>query len=149
MYSAHNFNIELSHLRDTWDQCDEGEGRFAFYKYLEEVYRLYADLRANDAAQWSVEQIVQQFDKKPKYQNHLIRMIIDVTCSADRKTKVFGRELCGSLGVNAVIGRTSALSFGEMAGRRAALNNSRKLGQRGVAIVITRGRLLVQFLRIN
>ena len=87
MYSAHYFKLKLIHLRDAWRQCSEAKSRFAFYKYLEEVYRLYADLRANDVVQWGGEQIVQRFDKKPKYQNHLIRLILDATCSADRKTK--------------------------------------------------------------
>ena len=87
MYSSYYYNVELSRLQDVWGQCIEAKSRFAFYKYLEEVYHLYADLRANDAVQWGVKEIVLQFDKKPNYQNHLFRLILDATCNADRKTK--------------------------------------------------------------
>src|SRR5674476_392740 len=80
MYGNHHLNVQLSQLRNLWDQCAETKSRFEFYKYLEEVYCLYADLRTHKSARWIVEQIVQQFDQKPKYQNHPIRLILDATC---------------------------------------------------------------------
>lgn len=87
MYSNHHLKCELQSLKETWDQCEEADGRFAFYKFLQEVFRLYADLRDHKAGRRAVEQIVLEFDKKPNYQNHLFRAILDATCSVDRKTK--------------------------------------------------------------
>ena len=53
------------------------------------------------------------------------------------------------LGVNVGIGKILVLSFGEMAAQAVAPNNSRKLSQSVVAIFITKGHALVQFLRTD
>ena len=53
------------------------------------------------------------------------------------------------LGVNVGIGKILVLSFGEMAAQPVAPNNSRKLSQSVVAIFITKGHALVQFLRTD
>ena len=77
----------LEDLDNAWVRCADSDSRFAFYEYLELIYRFYADLQKEGQERWAVKQLSERISELPLYEKDLVRMLIDASCDADRKTK--------------------------------------------------------------
>ena len=68
--------------------------RFAFYAYLSAVFAFYTSLRQKNEAKISAHRIAKLFGIRTQKRTHSIRVIIDATSLADKKTKSrFSRAL--------------------------------------------------------
>jgi hypothetical protein len=82
------------HLRQTIDdlrrlerKCFTSRSRFAFYDYLAAVIELYVQLRRTKQAKKAAARIAKLFGLRSQRRTHPIRVIIDATSTAEKKTK--------------------------------------------------------------
>ena len=68
-------------------KCFASRSRFAFYDYLAAVFELYVRLRRTRQAKKSARLIAKLFGLRKQNSTHPIRVIIDVTSTADIKTR--------------------------------------------------------------
>jgi hypothetical protein len=77
----------ISSLRGIEKRCFGSRQRFAFYEYLEAVFKLYERLRRKNKAKSSARRIAELCGIRTRNRTHSIRLIIDATSSADKKSK--------------------------------------------------------------
>lgn len=85
--SNHLIGREIARLKRLYNTClletRPGKKRFAFYDYLYEVYKTYDQWRADLGA----DEIKRQIGTPLNSDQHLPKLIIDASCTADHKTK--------------------------------------------------------------
>lgn len=78
----------LDHLIELWEAVSTSRGRDWFYDYLAAVYKYYYELRRHHIARKTADAIQTRLSEgEAKFRNHPIRVLIDATCTADRRTK--------------------------------------------------------------
>ena len=77
----------ISDLKKLEQQCFASRNRFEFYRYLAAVYRLYAELRRDNASQHGPRRIAKLFNLDGRQHVHPLRHIIDASSQANDKTK--------------------------------------------------------------
>lgn len=87
MEKYYTIDPAVDELIEEWERCSEANRRFSFYGYLELVYRLYVDLLKKEQERWAIKKLTECMRDQPLYENDLVRMLIDASCDADRKTK--------------------------------------------------------------
>ena len=81
------FRQRISALQKLEAECFASRKRFEFYRYLAAVYRLYAELKRANEIQTSVQRLAAWFNLDTGQHVHPIRLIIDASSQADRRTK--------------------------------------------------------------
>jgi hypothetical protein len=86
--------ISVRQLRQTIDglrrlerKCFASRSRFAFYEYLAGVFELYVQLRRKNQARQAARRIANLVGLHKQKGAHPIRVIIEVTSTADLKTR--------------------------------------------------------------
>ena len=77
----------ISDLGKLERRCFATRKRFEVYRYLAAVYPLYAELMRANEIQTSVQRIAAWFNLDTRKHAHPIRLIIDASSEADRRTK--------------------------------------------------------------
>src|SRR5271165_6626595 len=77
----------IDDLRKLERKCFASRSRFAFYDYLAVVFEFYVQLRRTKQAKKAATLIVKSFGLRSKKGTHPIRVIIDATSTAEKKTK--------------------------------------------------------------
>lgn len=89
--SDHQFARDIARLKRLYEkslrETRPGRQRFAFYKFLYEVYAVHAHWRANLGMREIIRQIVDVTKTPLDLHQHLLKLIVDASCSADFKTK--------------------------------------------------------------
>lgn len=87
-YELHEREGTLDHLVELWEVVSTSRGRDWFYDYLAAVYKCYYELRRHRIARKTTDRIQMEITEgEAKFRNHPIRVLIDATCTADRRTK--------------------------------------------------------------
>jgi hypothetical protein len=63
-----------------------GKKRFAFYEYLYQVYAMHAQWRT-EARSSEVRKQISEFCARSKLDQHMLKLMIDASCTADHKTR--------------------------------------------------------------
>jgi hypothetical protein len=87
MYKDWELQQVVRRLRQIEGRWFQSRRRYEFYGYLLAVYRLYRRLRRRRAAQQAAARIAALFGLKIRKGTHALRVIIDATSRADKKTK--------------------------------------------------------------
>jgi hypothetical protein len=77
----------ITELRALERQCFRAKRRFAFYEYLAAVFETYRRLRRRDDEERMLKRLGRRLNIPITPDGHLIRILIDLTSSADPKTK--------------------------------------------------------------
>ena len=77
----------ISDLKRLEEKCFASRNRFGFYLYLASVYELYADLRRTKATEHLARRIAELSHAVTRKHAHPIRLIIDASSQASKKTK--------------------------------------------------------------
>jgi hypothetical protein len=78
----------LDYVAELWEVVSTSRGRDWFYDYLAAVYKYYYELRRHRIARKTTDEIQTKLSEgEAKFRNHPIRVLIDATCTADRRTK--------------------------------------------------------------
>jgi hypothetical protein len=77
----------IDDLRRLERNCFASRSRFAFYEYLAAVFEFYAQLRRTKQAKKGATLVAGLFGLRSQRRTHPIRVIIDATSTADKKTK--------------------------------------------------------------
>ena len=89
--STQQFVHKIARLKRLYETCSResrpGKKRFAFYEYLYEVCVLHAQCRAGVGAGEIKRWIVGASKMPLKADVHVLKLLIDASCLADRKTK--------------------------------------------------------------
>ena len=87
MASDRALRREIVLLKRLEGECFRSRCRFHFYAYLRAVFGFYWRLRRNNEAKISAQRIANLFEPCGNKNGHPIRIIIDASSQADRKTK--------------------------------------------------------------
>jgi hypothetical protein len=87
LISERHLRKTIDDLRELERKCFAARNRFAFYDYLAAVFDLYVQLRRTRQAKKAASCIAKLFGPRKQDRAHPIRVIIDVTSTADIKTK--------------------------------------------------------------
>ena len=77
----------ISALQRLEQQCFVSRNRFGFYRYLGAVNEFYAELKQANEIQTSVQRMTELFNLDSRQRVHPIRLIIDASSQASKKTK--------------------------------------------------------------
>jgi hypothetical protein len=77
----------MNRIKDIWKAASTSRRRTAIYDYLSAVYELYALLRRFRRALAVTEDIRGDMEPRAKFRKHPIRILLDASCDADRRTK--------------------------------------------------------------
>ena len=77
----------ITNLKSLERKCFDLRSRFAFYEYLAAVFELYVRLRRTKQAKPAARRIAMLTGLRNQDRTHPIRIIIDVTSTADIKTR--------------------------------------------------------------
>jgi hypothetical protein len=78
----------LDYLSELWAAVTATRSRDWFYDYLAAVYKYYYELRRHRVARKTAQEIqIVLSGGRAKFRNHPIRVLLDATCTADRRTK--------------------------------------------------------------
>jgi hypothetical protein len=90
-YSIKRLGREFARLKRLYTECSRenrpGKRRFAFYEYLYEVYALHSSWRAAIGTNHFRGQIADLASRPMKPDQHLLKLIVDSSCTADHKTR--------------------------------------------------------------
>jgi hypothetical protein len=84
----------IADLKAMEQLCFSSRRRYAFYAYLSAVFALYTSLRRNNEAKSSARRVAELFGIRTQKRTHPIRVTIDATSRADKKTR---SRLCRAL----------------------------------------------------
>jgi hypothetical protein len=81
---------DFDSLKRLYAKCSReshpGKKRFAFYEYLYQVYATHAQWRTA-ARSREVRKQISEFCVRSKLDQHMLKLIIDASCTADHKTR--------------------------------------------------------------
>jgi hypothetical protein len=101
-YSTSELSREFARLKRLYTECSRenrpGKRRFAFYEYLYEVYALHSSWRAAIGTSSFRAQIADLASRPMKPDQHLLKLIIDASCTADHKTRSRWAKGSGTFG---------------------------------------------------
>lgn len=84
-------DLDLTHaiasLRRCYRRSSASSRRFAFYRYLARIYQVYRRLRRRGIARRTGREVAKAFKTGSAANAHPLRVLVDATSTADRKTK--------------------------------------------------------------
>jgi hypothetical protein len=89
IHSRRSLKLKMKSLRRTWKKSRyrPGKGRFAFYRYLDEVFDFYSELRRTKGAANNTRDEINRFRSLPSTGAHALNAIIRGSSKENARTQ--------------------------------------------------------------